>query len=129
MAAETSFLSILPGILAGVGVGTIAAAFTQHFLARRGKEEDVKFAERKEAFSRLLVAIAALDRLMGDSTNEAEVEYAHAAAHVQLVGSKAVVEYLATWRDTDPGTPERNQRIESLLRAMRRDLGVAEDLT
>lgn len=112
-------------LLAGLGLGSVITNLIQHLLTRRSKVEDTRFVERKEAFINLLAAIAELDKLLGDSTNEVEVHYALCAARVKLVASKGVLKILDTWRDYEPDSAERNEAVNSLIEEMRRDLGVS----
>jgi hypothetical protein len=123
MLAEQSWLALL--WLGGLGIGGLATAVIQHLLSRRDSKESLRFSEKKEAFTRLLSALADLDRLEGDSTVHAEATYALAVAHVQLVASERVLRALNAWRHHDPGSSERNKHLRELVSAMRQDLGIA----
>ncbi|MGY2906981.1 hypothetical protein [Bradyrhizobium sp. URHC0002] len=125
MLTEQSWLALLLTGLGGLGIGGLVTAVMQHLLSRRASKESLRFSERKEAFARLLSAIADLDRLEGDSTAHAEATYSLAVAHVQLVASERVLCALKAWRDPDPGSPERDKHMLELVSAMRQDLGIA----
>jgi hypothetical protein len=119
--------TLISALAGGLGIGSLLTAFIQHVLARKAASEATRFAERKEAFRTLLAVIADLDRLRGDSTTEVEIKYRLAVAHVQLVASKAVLAAVDTWREPAPNTQDRTDRVNALIDAMRRDLGVASD--
>jgi hypothetical protein len=125
MLAEQSWLALLLTGLGGLGIGGLATAVIQHLLSRRVSKESLRFSERKEAFARLLSAVADLDRLEGDSTAHAEATYSLAVAHVQLVASERVLDALDAWRDPDPGSNERTELMRELVSTMRQDLGIA----
>jgi hypothetical protein len=127
MGSDQFWTALVLALVGGLGLGTIAATLIQQIYMRRAKTEETRFAIRREAFANLLAAISRLDKLRGDTTADIEAEYALCVAQVELVASKKTLERLKTWRDFEPGTPERDASVASLLDAMRRDLAIAKD--
>ena len=112
--------------IGGLGVGSIAAAAFQHYLARRAWAQSTRFVELRDAFTGVLTAIARLDHEGEDVSPDALANYEMWKVRVQLVASKDVIAALATWRDPEPNTDERNRRLAALFQAMRRDLGIGQ---
>jgi hypothetical protein len=127
MGTDQSLLTVLAALAGGLGLGSIVTTLIQQVFLRRSKAEDTRLSMRRDAFADLLAAISKLDRLGGDSSAEPEAEYALCVARVELVASKAVLMPLKAWRDFEADTPERIDCMASLLREMRRDLGIAKD--
>src|SRR4051812_24991914 len=116
MAAETpSWLVFVGGLGLGSAVSAIITALFQYFLTRHERISALRFTERKEAFSALLVALADMDRCGEDLSSEVAIRYELAVARVQLVGSQKVRDLLHAWKDTDSGTSERLEKLRDLI--------------
>ena len=111
--------------IGGLGVGSIAAAALQHYLARRAWAQNTRFVEVRDAFTGVLAAIAKMDQEGKDLSPATPANYQMWQVRVQLVASEEVIAALASWRDAEPNTEERNGRLAALFQAMRRDLGIA----
>lgn len=107
--------------LGGLGVGSVLTAVVQHWLARRGKGADTRFAERKAAFDGLLAAYAGLAE--GWSDQKAK-QFALWESKVQMVASSATVDAIKRLKASDPGSTARDKAHDELMAAMRADLGV-----
>ena len=107
--------------LGGLGIGSVITAVVQHWLSQRGKKEDNRFTERKNAFDRFWDAAYALT---DGATNEKNKQFGICIRKVELVASQPTVQALKRFVDSAPGTDERTKGEIDLKGAMRRDLGV-----
>lgn len=114
-------VSTITSFIAGLGVGSVIAAFVQHKLSRKAKREDSLFDERKSAFDGLLSAYAALAEGWSDSKAK---QLALCEARIQLVGSSETVVALSNLKSSEAGTLQRDFAHKQLIEAMRKDLGL-----
>lgn len=106
-----------------MGIGALLLAILQHVLYRRDKKLDRKDQELKEAYSGFLNAISSLRQ--NDELSEADVNLRYWVARVQLVGSKEVLEWMIELEGSKMKRLTTGMKIETLILAMRRDLGIA----
>lgn len=111
--------------LGGLGVGSAVTAFVQHALARRAKQEDLRLAELKEAFTGFLAAFAKMNE--NDSSRENQVNFGLWVARIQLVASPKVSTCIERVKETSPRSPQRATAIDAMLAEMRSDLGIGRD--
>lgn len=108
--------------LGGLGVGSAVTAFVQHALARRAKQQDLRLAELKEAFTGFLAALAKMTE--NDGSRENQVNFGLWVARIQLVASPKVSECVEAVKETDPNSAQRTSAIDKMLMEMRDDLGI-----
>ena len=108
--------------LGGLGVGSAVTAIVQHALAWRAKQQDLRTAELKEAFTGFLAAFARMNE--DDAFRENQVSFGLWAARIQLVASREVTACIEALKQTKPNSPARTSAVDALLSEMRRDLGI-----
>ena len=111
--------------LGGLGVGSAVTAFVQHALARRAKQQDLRLAELKEAFTGFLAAFAKMNE--DDGSRENQVNFGLWVARIQLVASPKVSACIETMRKTNPNSNHRTAAIDAMLVEMRGDLGIGRE--
>jgi hypothetical protein len=127
MSSDSTLLGIVIGIVLTAAVGWITTWFDHR------REDHLRFVvRRQEAYATFL---GLLDRMMGDDENDTKAkavapELATAYGLVDVLAPKAVCDlatdaHAVAWRAVDD--PLRVSRMEALVRAMRKDLGVSGD--
>lgn len=108
--------------LGGLGVGSAITAFVQHALARKAKQQDLRLAELREAFTGFLAAFAKMNE--NDASRENEVNFGLWVARIQLVASPKVSACIEAVKKTSPNSTQRTTAIDAMLTEMRNDLGI-----
>ena len=111
--------------LGGLGLGSAVTAFVQHALARRAKQQDLRLAELKEAFTGFLAAFAKMNE--NDSSRENQVNFGLWVARIQLVASPKVSACIEAVKKTSPSSGQRTAAIDAMLAEMRNDLGIGRE--
>ena len=126
MAADQSPVWVV--FFGGLGLGSLVTsaitAWLQYLLSKKSKVDERRFAERKDAFSTMLLAISRLDRDGPNTIPETENNLALSVARCQLVASQKVRDLLVKWREEEPGSDERVNKVAALIEEMPSDLGV-----
>ena len=107
------------------GLGAIATALVQAWLARNAEISKRNFHEKKECYIGLLDGIYKTDVVQ----NEETASYlAHWFNRIELVGSSDVIHLCKRFQETNPINnvvhPDRPQTFHDLKNAMRKDLRV-----
>jgi hypothetical protein len=113
---------ILP-LIGGLGIGSLLTTLLQTWMQRASDKRIRAFTEKREAYLGLL---AALHDAAVKKSDFAAKTYALWQTKVTLVGSPAVVRYAQGIVDSNPKSFERETAFDSLLTAMRADLGIDE---
>jgi hypothetical protein len=111
----TSFLS-------GIGLGGVVTYLIKHFLEERSKLKEFWLLDYKAACDGLLDAYREV--ALTDSS-ESKNKYAYWELKLQLYASDDVLKKLKEMKESEPGTKNRDEAQNRLLRAMRKDLGFA----
>ncbi|HEX5181707.1 MAG TPA: hypothetical protein VFW19_01010 [Allosphingosinicella sp.] len=113
--------------LSAFSLGAIVTAFVQAWLAHRSYLRQRAFSEKKESYIGFLDA---LHRSEVEQTEAASLNVGHWQSRIEVVGSSEVIAACLRIRETNPTPagihPERPHALQSLKKAMRIDLGVAE---
>lgn len=120
------------GIL-GALLGSGAAAFSQYFFQKKSLLSTRTFEEKKAAYLGFLDAYGSLCVNRNAHTENPNDKTAHKAAidctvwraKINLVGSQTVREALPLLWDTAPDSPERENALNAIQNAMRKDLKIA----
>lgn len=114
---------IITTLLGGAGIGMLTQSVVQHFLTKSSAKRNRCFVERKEAY---IAFLDALRKFQSDpEIIESEVHLLYWANRVQLVCSENVFMLLEELRKTKHKSLPANVITDTLIVAMRHDLGVA----
>lgn len=111
--------------LGGLGVGSAVTAFVQHALARKAKQQDLRLAEIKEAFTGFLAVFAKMNE--NDTSRESQANFGLWTARIQLVASPKVTACIEAMRKTSPNSAHRTAAVDAMLVEMRNDLGIGRE--
>jgi hypothetical protein len=107
-----------------MGIGALVLAIVQHILYRRDKALDRKDQEKKEAYAGFLEAIFALRD--NEELTESDVNLRYWVARIQLVCSKEILEWLIDLEGSRRKALTTKLKLDAIVFAMRRDLGIAK---
>jgi len=117
-----SEIGAFASFLSGIGLGGVITYLVKHFLEERSKLKEFWLLDYKAACDGLLDAYREV--ALADST-ESKNKYAYWELKLQLYASDDVLNKLKTMKESPPGTKDRDEAQNHLLRAMRKDLGFA----
>ncbi|AIJ09268.1 hypothetical protein [Edwardsiella anguillarum] len=110
----------LLGIIGGLGIGTILNSIMSNFLAKKTKQKERLYEEKKSAYLGLLSAIHKAAAMPSETTAK---EYALWQTHCSLFGSPEVALFAQKMIDTNDGpSTKRHEAFDGLIQAMRSDL-------
>lgn len=118
---STALSTLLPALLTAFGLGTIATALVQSWLAQRAKLDDRRFQEKQAAYTGLLEAY---HRAAVEGTVEAGKAFAYWQMRCELVASTEVRDAIRRIVATNDDRPARETAHEAMQEAMRADLGI-----
>ncbi len=116
-------ISTAASFLAGIGFGSAVSVSLQYFLNRKAHRQDQMDKELRETYYGLLES---LQKLASVGSKENTMILAYWLARIKIVGSKEVCQIVEVWRNTLPGTDERDISQEKMIRAMRKHLRIKE---
>lgn len=110
----------LLGIIGGLGIGILLNSVISNLMAKKAKQNERLYEEKKSAYLGLLTA---LHKAAVKPSAEASKEYALWQTHCTLFGSDKVAYYAQKIVDTNDGPrSERDMAFNKLIESMRNDL-------
>ncbi|RJF88607.1 hypothetical protein D3874_17715 [Oleomonas cavernae] len=110
-------------LLTAFGLGSIATALIQSWLAQRSKHNDRRFQERQTAYIGLLETY---HRAAVEGTDETSKLFAYWQMRCELVAPEAVREAIRRIVETNDDRPLRMAADRDMKEAMRADLGITK---
>ncbi|UQB43313.1 hypothetical protein JX580_05440 [Thiomicrospira microaerophila] len=112
---------VLTTFLSGIGFGGVLVFLIKHFLEQKSKLKEIWLLDYKAACDGLLDAYREV--ALTNST-EALNKYAYWELKLQLYASDVVLSKLEEMKSSPPSTSQRDLAQKSLLKEMRKDLGL-----
>jgi hypothetical protein len=107
-------------LVGGLGIGTLITSVANQYLTQRAASRNRLYQEKREVYLGLL---SALHDAAVKPSDERSKAYALWQTRCELFGASEVSRYVQEIADTDPGSSERQQAFQNLVRAMKSDLG------
>ena len=108
-------------LLGAIGLGSTITVLVQSAIARRDKNRDTQFLERKEAY------VGFWDAMHRSEIDRDEASAKHVGLWIkrcQLVGSDKIKDLVVQVIATEPGSHERSSVLDQIVAQMRTDLRI-----